>query len=275
MSETKFKASPFYLAPVSVSLIIGVFCAALFLYSQTSLESITAFPEAGFGPFLNAVIFVTLVAVGGTLIYLLLKRGIQRLIRSLIGVSITAVTFTLSVLYFDMLFGIVGFIGGELWAWILAVLLTVVVDVEVFYRDGMFHEAVIVVLGGAFGTFLAASIPCWSAVSILLLLAAYDVVAVYKGPIGKMTVEGLERLPGISFAFREIRMGLGDLTFYSMLVARMLLSFGWLVCFAAAVGVLFGSYSGFKMLERRKMFPGLPLSVVFGLAAGCAVLVLF
>ncbi|MEA2089915.1 MAG: hypothetical protein U9O89_04055, partial [Thermoproteota archaeon] len=105
MSETGFKAGLVYVAPVFVSLLVGVFCAALFLHSEMSLVPVTVFAEVGFGPLFNAVVFVTLVGVGGTLVYFLLKLGVQRLIRLLIGLSITGVTFMLLVLYLEMLCG--------------------------------------------------------------------------------------------------------------------------------------------------------------------------
>jgi presenilin-like A22 family membrane protease len=275
MSETRFKARLFFLAPVLASLLSGVFYAALFHYSGRSLVPITVLPEAGFGPLFNAVVFVTLVGVGGTIVYLLLKIDVQKLIRLLIGVSISVVAFIISVLYLEMLAGLFGFANGILWIWIIAVLLTAVVDIEFFCRNSVFYGVIVMVFGGALGAFLGASIPYWSAILILILLAFYDVIAVFKGPLGKLAVNGMGRLRGIVFSFKEIQMGLGDLTFYSMLTSRMLFSFGWLACFAALIGVLFGSFLGFKMLERNRVFPGLPFSVIFGLVASYVVIAFF
>jgi len=105
-------------------------------------------------------------------------------------------------------------------------------------------------------------------------LAVYDVIAVYRGPVGKIASTGLEHLPGISFAFKNIRVGLGDLIFYSMLVSRMFLSYGWEVCIAATFGVLLGAFLSFKMVEKKTMFPGLPFSIMLGLAASFIVLMM-
>ena len=46
-----------------------------------------------------------------------------------------------------------------------------------------------------------------------------------------------------------------------------MINFGPLPFVAAAVGVVVGAYLGFKMLEGRDMFPGLPFAIVLGLAA--------
>jgi hypothetical protein len=115
---------------------------------------------------------------------------------------------------------------------------------------------------------------------ILAFLAVYDVFAVYKGPIGKIAEsqdgKGLEQLQGLSYSFRDIDMGLGDLVFYSMLTGSILFFFnssygfplGFLPCLLSVVGILAGSVITFFMLERRGIFPGLPFPIALGLAAG-------
>jgi presenilin-like A22 family membrane protease len=103
---------------------------------------------------------------------------------------------------------------------------------------------------------------------ILSFLAVYDAFAVYHGPVGKIAHSGLEQLRGLSFSFKDIQMGLGDLTFYSMLSGHMLLYFGFFPCLASLIGILVGCLLAFKMLEKRGMFPGLPFPILFGLTAG-------
>jgi hypothetical protein len=63
-------------------------------------------------------------------------------------------------------------------------------------------------------------------------------------------------------------MGLGDLTFYSMLSGHMLINFGAVSSLASIVGILLGCMLTFKMLEKKGMFPGLPFPIAFGLTAG-------
>jgi len=96
-------------------------------------------------------------------------------------------------------------------------------------------------------------------------LAVYDIFAVYRGPVGKIAQRGLEQLRGLSFSFRDVQMGLGDLTFYSMLTGLVLANAGPIFCAASAIGVLVGVFLVFKMLEKRGMFPGLPFPVLLGL----------
>ncbi|MEM2103188.1 MAG: hypothetical protein QXM22_06720 [Candidatus Bathyarchaeia archaeon] len=264
--ETAFQANPALLAPVIASLFVGALCAFLFLISDTSLPSVTLFPEMGFGPLVNATVFVIAAAVGASVIYLLMKHKVRVLVRFLITFAMTVVTFFLSELYCWMLFSLLNVGNVDLLAIVNAALITVVVDIELFVLENRGYEIIILMLGGALGAFLGASIPTFSAVLILLFFALYDVVAVFRGPVGKIALEGLEQLRGLSFSFRDIQMGLGDLTFYSMLISHAIVFFGPLAAVSGAVGVLAGSLLSFKMLEKKGMFPGLPFSIILGLA---------
>jgi presenilin-like A22 family membrane protease len=128
---------------------------------------------------------------------------------------------------------------------------------------------VVVCLGGALGVFFGASIPLLSALLILVFLAVYDVFAVYKGPVGKIAHSGLDQLKGLSYSFKDIQMGLGDLVFYSMLSGIMLFNFEGVVPYIVSfVGILVGVFLTFMMLEKKGIFPGLPIPVFLGLAGG-------
>lgn len=114
-------------------------------------------------------------------------------------------------------------------------------------------------LGGALGAFFGFSIPFVSALLILIFLAIYDVIAVYKGPVGKIANSGINQLKGLSFSFIDIQMGLGHLVFYSMLTSTLLFNFiypiGFYAFAASLMGILAGIYLTFLMLEKREYFP--------------------
>jgi hypothetical protein len=264
-AERPFHASPILIAPVAASLVIGVLFAGLIISSQVVFPTVTPAPEVGFGPVVNALIFVVLASFGASMIYLLWKHKLKNSIRLLIGFAITVVTFSLSNIYLWMLFSLLNAPEIGFLAFLDSILITAIVDIEVFMFQNVGSELVILGLGGAVGTFLGAAIPTISAVLILLFLAVYDVIAVFRGPVGKMASEGMDQLRGLSFSFRDIQMGLGDLTFYSMLAAHSLIFFGPLASLGSATGVAIGSFFSFKMLEKRGMFPGLPFSIILGL----------
>jgi hypothetical protein len=80
----------------------------------------------------------------------------------------------------------------------------------------------------------------------------------------------MDQLQGLSFSFKDIQMGLGDLVFYSMLTGAMFFSFlpSILPTIAAIVGITAGSIITFYMLEKKGIFPGLPFPIMLGLAGG-------
>jgi presenilin-like A22 family membrane protease len=156
------------------------------------------------------------------------------------------------------------------WLIALSIVLTIFFDLAIFRLGSIARNVAVVALGGALGIFFGFSIPLYSAVIILAFLAVYDVIAVYKGPVGKIAASGLDQLQGLSFSFKDIQMGLGDLVFYSMLMGVIFFSFlsSFLPTLMAIVGILAGSIITFFALEKKGIFPGLPFPILLGLAFG-------
>jgi presenilin-like A22 family membrane protease len=148
-------------------------------------------------------------------------------------------------------------------------MVTVFFDLAIFRLGGKARNTAVICIGGALGVFFGASIPLFSALLILVFLAVYDVFAVFYGPVGKIAARsGLDELQGLSYSFKDIQMGLGDLVFYSMLSGSMLFSFGLLSCFVSILGILGGSFLTLLILEKKSIFPGLPFPIVLGLVGG-------
>jgi presenilin-like A22 family membrane protease len=266
--NSHFRAKAVHLTPIFASLLFGVLCASLLLMSAIEIYGITPFPESVAGSFGNAFYFVLLVAVGATIIYFLLKWKGRQLINWITGFVLTVAIFMLSIIYLMAAFS---FDGSGTTVLVLALVITATADWAIIRNHGRICNLIVLCLGGALGAFLGASVPTLSAFLILGFLAIYDVFAVYHGPVGKIARSGLEQLRGLSFSFKDIQMGLGDLTFYSMLSGHMLLYFGLVSCLASIVGILFGCLLAFKMLEKNGMFPGLPFPIFLGLATGLLV----
>lgn len=262
-----FKAKLIHLTPILASLLFGVLCAFLLLTSSIETYVITPFSEDIFGSMGNASYFVILVGVGASLLYFLLKRRSHKLITLITGFALTTAVFMLSFIYLFAAFSRFSIPHIEAFLLISSLTITILVGFAVFRTQSRVCNMIVLCLGGALGTFLAASIPTLSTILILCFLAVYDAFAVFHGPVGKIALNGLEQLHGLSFSFKDIKMGLGDLTFYSMLSGHTLLNFGLISCAASIIGILFGCFLSFKMLERKGMFPGLPFPITFGLTA--------
>jgi presenilin-like A22 family membrane protease len=267
--KEEFEAEPVYLLPIFASLMVGLGFAHLLLLRPVATPSVTPFPETTSGQFSNALYFVVIIAIAATVFYLLIKWRSRRMISFLVGFAMTAASMLLSLFY---LFALLSSFGNwEIYITAVSIIITVVVDLAVFKLGGTARNIVVIFLGGALGVFLGRSIPVVSALLILVFLAVYDIIAVYKGPVGKIADSGLDQLKGLSFSFREIQMGLGDLVFYSMLCSVMLLNTdygGWAPYLLSLAGVLVGSFLTFIMLKKKGIFPGLPIPIFLGLTLG-------
>lgn len=275
-----FKFQIIYLLPILASILFGLACAYLLLpQPQSSAPPVT--PISGSSPSApvgNALYFVVLVAVSATIFYLLLKRRSKRIIKGLIVVAMTAASLLLSVYYLYALLAYFPLVDNLIVLAVVAVIITVLFDLAIFRLGSIPRNVAVVGVGGALGIFFGFAIPLWSAILILAFLAVYDVIAVYRGPVGKIaqSQEGLDQLQGLSYAFKDIQMGLGDLVFYSMLTGSMFFYFihtnglplGILPCIVSIIGILAGSIITLFMLERRGIFPGLPFPIMLGLAGG-------
>ena len=264
----RFSAQLVYLVPVLASLLFGIACAYLLVAQPLPPVEVTPFHEGTpSAPLGNAVYFVILIAVSGTVFYILLKRKSQKIIFALIAVALTTASLLLSIVYLSAVFSYAPDLDFLVLP--LSIVVTVIFDLTIFKLGSKARNAAVVLLGGGLGVFFSAVIPFFSAVLILIFLAVYDVFAVYYGPVGKIAHSGLDQLQGLSFSFKDVQMGLGDLVFYSMLTGSILLNYDSLLpYFASLIGILIGSFLTLIMLEKKGIFPGLPFPIILGLAGG-------
>jgi len=262
-----FKAELIHLAPILTSLLFSISCAYILMASKMELYLVTPFPESPTGSFGNALYFVLLVGFGALVIFFLLKRRSYKLITIVTSFALASAAFLLSMVYFYAFSTALAPLPSEA-SIVVSAVVTVAVGYVILGTKSRLGDFLVLLLGGALGAFLGACIQTLSAALILCFLAVYDMFAVYRGPIGKIAHVDLEKLRGLSFSFKDIQIGLGDLTFYSMLVGHMLLYFGFLPCQASMAGVLLGCFLAFKLLKRSGIFPGLPIPIFLGLALG-------
>jgi presenilin-like A22 family membrane protease len=273
-AQDKFKFQLIYLIPILASLVFGLACAYLLAPQPTeSFPSPAPIPEdtpgAQFG---NAAYFVILIGISATLFYILIKRRSKRIIKALIVTAMTTAALLMSFIYLNALLGYVPNFDFLLVP--LMIVITVLFDLAIFKLGSTARNIAVICVGGALGIFFGKFIPLWSGILILAFLAIYDVIAVYKGPVGKIAESaeggGLDQLQGLSFSFKDIQMGLGDLVFYSMLTGVVFFNFlpSVLPTIMAVVGILAGSVITFFMLEKKGIFPGLPFPILLGLGLG-------
>jgi hypothetical protein len=274
--SVKFKVSLVYLVPILASLFFGLGCAWLLSPHQSQSSSqvlpdviVVPFPDDILaGPFANAGYIVALVAVGATLCYFLLKRNNLKLIKVVLSLVMTMASMLLSLIYISTLL-LYANVHNDSLVVLLSILVTIMFDL-VLFKFTKFRIVPIICLGGALGVFFSFVIPLYSTIVMLVFLAIYDVFAVYRGPVGKIAQSGLDQFPGLSYSFKDIQMGLGDLVFYAVLLGAMYFRFtsSILPTVLSFVGICIGAVITFFILEKKEIFPGLPFPIMLGLAFG-------
>jgi presenilin-like A22 family membrane protease len=282
--NNKFKVEMVYLLPILASLLFGLVCTWLLFDQQKVVETITPVnPSTPGAPVYDALYFVVLIAISASVFFLLLKYRSKKIITGLIVVSLTAAAGLMSMIYLPALFNrtFPGLYSDTLLV-ILTIIITILLDLAIFKFGSKTGNIAVILLGGALGVFLGKYLPFVSTVAILIFLAVYDVIAVYRGPMGKIaqSATGLDELRGLSYSFKDIQMGLGDLVFYSMLASGVFFFaasgigvLGVIPYAVSLIGILVGSIITFFMLERKDVFPGLPFPIMLGL--GCGLLTYF
>ena len=266
--EDKFRAKAAHLLPEIWTLIAAGILTVGIVESKIEIEVITAFPETPSGATMNMTLFIVIMAVIASVMYVLVKYGLERIFRAILRTAIVIVLLILLSWYSGALFAILRMpeelVDGA--TIVLASTLTIILAYAINRMKGTAQLVSITTLGAMLGTFLGASIPTLTVIVLLVGLSVYDILAVFKGPIGKIAEKtDLQSLSGATFTFGDLTVGLGDLVFYSMLASHTMLSFGLIPYVATSIGIVIGTFLGFKMLERRSIFPGLPLSLISGL----------
>jgi presenilin-like A22 family membrane protease len=276
LQENEFKATPQHLLPVIGSLILTGILTYVIAASKVEIESITVFPETSQGATLNMLLFIVPIAGMATIMYLLIKYGREKFVKNLIKVTLILAMFLLTSWYGEVIlsaYNLQSIIYTAL-TLVATAIVTFILSYATYRSHGIAQLGAIIVIGSLTGTFLGLSIPTLTAMVLLVALSTYDLIAVYKGPIGKIAEKvDLEGFVGAVCTYKNLTVGMGDIVFYSMLASNAMINLGQLSFLGASVGLIVGAYAGFKMLEKREMFPGLPLALLLGL--GLSILISF
>jgi presenilin-like A22 family membrane protease len=271
-SESKvFKPRPKHLLPI----VLGLVATGVLAYPI----SIVAPPQAQVTPFdvnsvsgasLNALVFVFALGASATVMFLLIRRGRMRFIRRLVKVALVVVSFAVAFWYSTSILAFMVDLSSDLWtivSLILSVGIAAAIGFTIFAKGQIRQLTGVTALGALTGVFLGYSIGPVTALVLVGALVVYDIVAVFRGPVGALAkaVEAGD-LPGAMYTYGELTIGMGDLVFYALVATTAMVFFGPLSFLGAALGILAGSYLGFRALSRFEMFPGLPFSLLLGVA---------
>jgi presenilin len=278
MSEEErrpFKPRPRNLYPVILSLAVtGVLGYPLSNPNQPVPQAqVTPFQGNSLGPAsLNALVFVVALGASATAMFLLVRRGRMKFIRSLIKAAVLIVSFAVALWYASSIFFLIPNSPSDPLATIILLGVSlgtaIAIALTIFGKTKKYQLIGVTLIGALTGIFLGYSIMPLTALVLVGALVIYDIVAVFRGPVGALarTIEEGD-LPGAVFTYGDLTIGMGDMVFYSLVATTALVYFGGILSFlGAAIGILAGTFLGFKALSKYEMFPGLPFSLLLGVA---------
>ena len=168
-----------------------------------------------------------------------------------------------------------------------ALAVVAVIGYTVFVKNHPWiSNAVIAFVGAEVGSFFAGTLSPigsfpWMALMLPLAFAAYDVYAVFKGPLKHLVGTSPKlALNGMSVKLGEFTLGLGDIVFYTMLPSVALLYVanassylgGLYASLVTIVVIDVGVAATLALLSRKRLLPGLPIPMLLGVAVVVAYL---
>ncbi|MHA1754127.1 MAG: hypothetical protein ACTSYR_01250, partial [Candidatus Odinarchaeia archaeon] len=236
------------------------------------------FPETGYGlagDLFYALIFVILAIFFAFIIYFLIEKEKEVLLKYLLGFALAFSSIVIITLYVSIIIQqinlpegislplfIVGFISSIILGLITAYLM-INQKINQFLRNAsmIFYSVTV-------SSFLALVIPTWTLVLILIGISIYDIYAVREGPIRK-AIELSEAKKVETFSLTVIisqwEIGLGDLVFYSILVCHTILYFNIFIWFMTIISLVIGLGFTLIILTRNRLIPGLPVALFTGM----------
>ena len=295
--------------PILICIFSAMFLAWLTKYpAEIDLNASLIDPEeeSVIGIILNGLIPVLISAVVITIIWLAIKKYGLKIFKYIMGVMVLFYDWYGFVFFTEIIFYIS-------WDWMVATtprayffeiiyhILHWGTLVYAFYLGRQFFKNklsektknILVLLFGIFlGSIFGISFPTWSMIAFAAFLSIWDLITVFKGPLGKIAnqiqknrqkyhdliEEKLERGEideekayemgyGTSLQDEEVKnvrvrdyikditieIGSGDLILYSALVAHaFVMTLSWLVTFLTIIGVLLGMVATLYLLFKKK-----------------------
>jgi hypothetical protein len=286
-----------------IPIIIVVVVAGILAYMTYVLADVKidgGYIPGGSDPFiglLNGIIFTATAVISAfVMIYFAKKKGLI-VLKFIFGLSFGFLGFFLTLFFAD----IVAFL-----IFVSLPLTQLVYDTSIIIRNivlpiasGIFtllilykymtemtllmKNFLVIYIGLLTGALLGVIMPLWTTLAILIGISCWDIFAVlYKrGPIKEM-IDLASQVNGESPDEEEIQkkiesgeaeygsdnleIGIGDLTFYSMLTSSaLILSNNLIVMILSSIAIIIGTGITISGLKRNKVLPGLPISIFLGI----------
>ena len=139
----------------------------------------------------------------------------------------------------------------------------------IFVRNSPWLSTLVLAFVGAeVGSFLAETLPPWTALALPIAFSIYDIYAVFRGPLKALigTAPNVA-LVGMSIKAGEFTLGLGDVVFYTLLPSLAFFQWGVAQSLYTIVAIDIGMVITLFLLSKRRLLPGLPIPMLLGISA--------
>ena len=247
--------------------VLTMLVALRYVSAQVAVPAYEPFGSSVEGSVGNSLMLVVSVFLVTVIMVWLIKMNKASLIRKFLTGFVSFNTFTLTLLLTDIL---LPSLGDSNFQTFVPIGSAVAAAVFVGYSSVKPGSA----LRGALASLLlAVEVAAYMAIfirppTIIILpvaFALYDLYAVFMGPLKTLISTGdLPMLGPLVAKIGDLEIGLGDITFYSLLPASGFIMAGWGGALLILVVTNIGLMATLRMLQNRRSFPGLPIPVLLG-----------
>jgi len=241
-------------------------------YIRDETQNPDTVPLTSPAPWLNTLTIIAIIATS-SLIFTLLMRKYKKAFRFLVPILIASAGFSIALFYLDILFieTLYRFAFVKEWMvlWILPPLAGILTLYVILRKHATLLALVVltaVASGG--GASFVTRVPFWTFLVLLPAFSLFDIVMVSAGYLriwGKTIDKEPSLLHGLIMEYGGKIIGLGDVFFYSALVAFALLRFGVSPALWASGGLAMGYILMMFVVRRGGTWPGLPAPIFLGL----------
>ncbi|MGQ4891079.1 MAG: hypothetical protein ACP6IP_01185 [Candidatus Njordarchaeia archaeon] len=288
------------LKKVSGAIILTLFLAFLsaitYLSFFTPTEEGALFRESQVGEaaaVYNLIIYLVMVVIFSVFIYILIVKRLLNLLALLQALLLgfiegTSGSFFVTLWTYSLIvildsYGLIPDLSVGFWTnffMILQVSLFVILFIGVMLSElsekySRIRNALLILLSAWVGCLLGLTLGELTPILFMFGFALYDIFAVFKGPLKKISDELSEIMSeegGEKAAEKKeetsLVLGLGDLFFYSLALSYSLAYLGLIVMLLVGIGIFIGALYTIRLAvitEERKALPALPIPIALAL----------
>lgn len=258
-----------WVLPLVAVLLVALGIAYLTISVDAPMISIVPFSHEDETEIMMNVFFILIIAsLSSPFLYLTLKKGWISLLEKMFAVGGGFLTLFLTGVLSMHLFRMYPsfFMFFQVWLCIFFITLSIAFTIAGVFSEGI-KNVIFMTYSSVSGSFLGMGIPTFSMVYILFFLCIIDLLYYRAGLLKKIVniSKGRAIFVRLRYSDRELFIGLGDLTYYSMLAAHSFVNFGITTAIFSTFLTLAGWNLTSFLTKKTDIFPGLPIPLGLGL----------